>query len=138
MTMWRGLFRRRRREPALTVDAEDLVVVAEAFDPAEAASAVLDRSQSLRRAEPAVLRHHLVFPAERVAEVRTVLAQDGWTLRPAPAPAETPPSGELLHALRVQVLDPMHCAQEQSRMAGLAARLRGESLGWDALQPKRP
>jgi hypothetical protein len=40
-----------------------------------------------------------------------------------------------LHAVRVQVLDALHCAQERSRMAGLAQRLGGDAPGWDALQP---
>ncbi|WP_373290006.1 hypothetical protein [Longimycelium tulufanense] len=39
-----------------------------------------------------------------------------------------------LVATRVQMLDALHCAQERSRMAGLAQRLGGEALGWDALQ----
>lgn len=37
-------------------------------------------------------------------------------------------------ALRVAVLDGLRCSQESSRMAGLAQRLGGTSLGWDALQ----
>jgi hypothetical protein len=63
-----------------------------------------------------------------------VLAQDGWELREIP---DSGGAGKVrLHALRVQFLDPLHCAQERSRMTGLAQRLGGESLGWDALQPR--
>jgi hypothetical protein len=139
MSIWNRLFRRGERVPELTVDTPGLIVVAEAFDPAEAASAVLDRSTSLRRDDLAVLRHHLVFPGDQVERARSLLAQDGWTLRPAPPAdsADTDAAGERLYALRVQRLDAMHCAQEQSRMAGLGARLRGDSLGWDALQPRQ-
>jgi hypothetical protein len=113
------------REPGLAIDSPGLVVVAEAFDLVEADSAVLARSPDWRADEPAVLRHHLLLPADQVERARQLLAQDGWELR----------GGEPLHALRVQRLDALHCAQERARMASLAARLGGDSLGWDALQP---
>ncbi|KAA9154407.1 hypothetical protein FPZ12_032100 [Amycolatopsis acidicola] len=122
---------RREAEPELSVDAPGLVVVAEAFDIAEADSAVLARSHNWAAAKPAVLRHHLTLPVARIAEATGILAQDGWELRTVSQTEET----ARLHALRVQVLDALHCAQERSRMAGLAQRLGGESLGWDALQP---
>jgi hypothetical protein len=111
------------------VDAPGLVVVAEAFDPAEADSAVLARSPGWRADAEAVLRHHLRIPSEQLERASELLAQDGWLLR---RDAERPGHQ---HALRVQVLDALHCAQERSRMAGLAQRLGGDSLGWDALQP---
>jgi hypothetical protein len=119
---------RSRRAPELTPDSPGLVVVAEAFDLVEADSAVLARSQQWRPDEPAVLRHHLELPADQVEHAAAVLAQDGWELRPS----EGDPNRQ--HALRVQKLDALHCAQERSRMAGLAQRLGGNSLGWDALQ----
>jgi hypothetical protein len=117
----------RERMPALEIDTPGLVVVASAFDHAEADSAVLARSSDWRADEPAVLRHHLVLPADQVERARELLAPDGYVLR----------DGSPLHALRVQKLDALHCAQERSRMAGLAQRLGGEALGWDALQPAR-
>jgi len=122
---------RKGKEPELTPDTPGLVVVAEAFEIAEADSAVLARSHSWRETEPAVLRHHLSLPSGRVAEAGRTLAQDGWELRTVSESEGV----SLLHALRVQRLDALHCAQERSRMAGLAQRLAGESLGWDALQP---
>ncbi|NIH79272.1 hypothetical protein [Amycolatopsis viridis] len=122
---------RKRDEPVLTVDAEGVAVVAEAFDVAEADSAVLARSHRWRAAEPAILRHHLVLPPDRVTEAAAVLAQDGWELRPEPSAG----GPVRVHALRVQKLDALHCAQERARMAGLAQRLDGDWLGWDALQP---
>lgn len=125
---------RKPRTPALTPDDEGLVVVAEAFDIAEADSAVLARSHSLDQDKPAVLRHHLALPGSRVGEAAATLAQDGWELRTVSESAGV----AKLHALRVQTLDALHCAQERSRMAGLAQRLGGDSLGWDALQPKLP
>jgi hypothetical protein len=125
-----------RRDAELTTTAEGLVVVAEAFDPAEADSAVLARSGDWVPERPAVLRQHLLLPAETVEQARSLLAQDGWELRDS---NENAHDGRLaVHALRVQVLDALHCAQERSRMAGLAQRLGGDSLGWDALQPPEP
>ncbi|KAA2253022.1 hypothetical protein F0L68_33735 [Solihabitans fulvus] len=120
---------RDRRGPALTVDSPGLVVVAEAFDPAEADSAALARAHAWARERPAVLRHHLTLPEASVERAATLLAQDGWELRPDPARTDG------WHATRVQALDALHCAQERSRMAGLAQRLGGDSAGWDALQP---
>lgn len=117
------------REPELLVDSPGLVVVAEAFDPAEADSAVLARSERWRPERPAVLRHHLVLPPDQVERAVALLAQDGYELRPSDR------GPDHLEAVRVQVLDALHCAQERSRMAGLAQRLGGDAPGWDALQP---
>jgi hypothetical protein len=122
---------RRSSEPGLTPETPGLSVVAEAFDIAEADSAVLAKSHLWDEEKPAVLRHHLTLPADRVEEATRVLAQDGWELRMV---SESGGRASLL-ALRVQRLDALHCAQERSRMAGLAQRLGGDSLGWDALQP---
>jgi hypothetical protein len=113
-----------RAEPALRIDSPGLVVVVEAFDLVEADSAVLARSPEWRSGEPAVLRHHLVLPPDQVERARELLAPDGWELV----------VGERVHALRVQELDALHCAQERARMAGLAQRLGGDWIGWDALQ----
>ncbi|MFE0027623.1 ribonuclease E inhibitor RraB [Amycolatopsis sp. NPDC059021] len=121
----------KRESPALTPDTPGLEIVAEAFDPAEADSSVLARSPGWVPDAEAVLRHHLTLPRERVAEAASILAQDGWDLRER---SET--DGVVrVEAQRVQVLDALHCAQERSRMAGLAQRLGGDSLGWDARQP---
>ncbi|WP_329050099.1 hypothetical protein OG738_44460 [Amycolatopsis sp. NBC_01488] len=133
-----GLFDRlrdlvKKRETAgLTPDTPGLEIVAEAFDPAVADSAVLAGSPAWVSTAPAVLRHHLLLPPDRLAEAASILAQDGYDLR------EQSVDGDLtrVHAVRVQVLDALHCAQERSRMAGLAQRLGGDALGWDALQPE--
>ncbi len=118
----------------LTPDTAGLEIVVEAFDPAVADSAVLAGSPAWVSAAPAVLRHHLSLPAGRVAEAAAILAQEGYELR------EQGPHGDLVlaYALRAQVLDALHCAQERARMAGLAQRLGGDALGWDALQPEAP
>ncbi|SDH11153.1 hypothetical protein SAMN05216553_11636 [Lentzea fradiae] len=118
---------RREEEPALSADDPDLVVVAEAFDVAEADSAALARSPRWRADEPAVLRHHLRIPADQVERARELLEPDGWVVV----------AGDVSLASRVQKLDALHCAQERSRMASLAQRLGGDALGWDALQPER-
>jgi hypothetical protein len=125
---------RRPEEPELSVNAPDLVVVAEAFDPAEADSAVLAGSPSWIADQQAVLRHHLLLPADRIAEATAICAQDGYLVD------EIGEEGGRIavRASRVQHLDALHCAQERSRMAGLAQRLGGDSLGWDALQVPAP
>lgn len=136
MSPRKGLFRLFRRpvEAELRADAPDLVVVAEAFDPAEADSAVLARSHRWNPARAAVLRHHLALPADQITAAARILAQDDYQLRTVPDQPESAESTRV-HAVRVQVLDALHCAQERARMAGLAQRLGGDALGWDALQP---
>jgi hypothetical protein len=124
----RSLFGRRAELP-FDLDNPGLNVVAEAFDAAEADSAVLARSPRWRPAERAVLRHHLVLPAASVDRARELLAQDGWELR-----VVEPGDPCRAQALRAQVITALSCAQERSRMAGLAQRLGGDALGWDCLQ----
>jgi hypothetical protein len=125
---------KKRETPGLSADAPGLKIVAEAFDPVVADSAVLAGSPAWVSTAPAVLRHHLLLPPSRLAEAASILAQDGYELR------EESPEGDLVrvHAVRVQVLDALHCAQERSRMAGLAQRLGGDAPGWEALQPEAP
>ncbi|HEY8373391.1 MAG TPA: hypothetical protein VIL00_11660 [Pseudonocardiaceae bacterium] len=136
----------KRSEPVLDPDMPGLVVIAEAFDPAEADSAVLARATAWRPDLPAVLRHHLLLPPDTVERAREMLAADGWQLRPGPQETteenghlsgliSATASGVWVTAVRVQHLDALHCAQERSRMASLAQRLGGDALGWDALQP---
>ena len=136
---------RRAREPAApALDDPSLVVVARAFDDAEAASAVLARSEHWIAERPAVLRHHLRLPAESVDQADELLKQDGWRLRHAPATGGGAANGDAaaetvaLFAERAQKLDTLHCSQESSRMASLAQRLRGHADGWEALQPAEP
>jgi hypothetical protein len=131
------LLRRRRGPAALDPGRGDLVVVVSSYDDAEASSAVLARSAAgdppWRPEDNAVLRHHLVLPAGSVADVLAIVAQDGYVPDGAPRPR---PDGTVeLGVQRVQVLDALHCSQERSRMAGLAARHDGTVLGWDARQP---
>lgn len=125
---------RKPQEPDLSTSTPGLTVVAAAFDPAEADSSVLARSPDWVADRQAVLRHHLTLPSGRVEEAARTLAQDGWGLREQSCDGDT----VTLHALRVQTLDALHCAQERSRMAGLAQRLGGDSAGWDALQAPPP
>jgi hypothetical protein len=135
---------RRTKEPGLRLtgtgfDTPDLVVVAEAFDPIEADSAVLARSRTWADDRPAVLRHHLLLPADQITVASRVLAQEGYVLRePGEGDVREEGTRVLVHASRVQHLDALHCAQERSRMAGLAQRLGGDALGWDALQAPAP
>ncbi|WP_372668944.1 hypothetical protein [Amycolatopsis kentuckyensis] len=125
---------KKRETAGLTPDSPGLEIVAEAFDPVVADSAVLAGSPAWVSTAPAVLRHHLLLPPDRVAEAASILAQDGYELREQSADG----ARARVLAVRVQVLDALHCAQERSRMAGLAQRLGGDALGWDALQPEAP
>ena len=140
---WWRRWRRERPAQDLDPDRPDLVVVASAFDDAEAASVTLARAASTLpawdAAGQAVLRHHLVLPAGQVADAVAVAGQDGYAAAESGPPAGVPlpdvPEGRLVVLQRVQVLDALHCSQERSRMAGLAQRRDGVALGWDALQP---
>lgn len=131
--MWRRLFGGGGDGP-LDPDRADLVVVAASFDDAEACSTALDRATALDRDAPAVLRHHLRLPAAQVGAATEIAGYDGYTVAAEPGP---PGADGLVAVLlrRVQVLDPLHCSQERSRMAGLAQRHDGFADGWDALQP---
>ncbi|MCI2421270.1 hypothetical protein MOQ72_27890 [Saccharopolyspora sp. K220] len=127
--------RRARGKPAISVDDAELGVVVTAFDETEAASAAMARAELWQPEMPAVLRHHLALPERSIEAARSVLAADGWELRPGGRGAEhAAPDLTALVALRVQRLDALHCSQEGSRMAGLAQRHGGQSFGWDALQ----
>ncbi|MGY1899504.1 hypothetical protein [Nocardia gipuzkoensis] len=132
--LWRRLLR-RDRQTALDPHRADLVVVASGFDDAEACSTALARATGLTPDAPAVLRHHLRIPPQHVETVCAIAAQDGYS----PAPQVGGPSADALETVilqRVQLLDALHCAQERSRMAGLAQRHDGTADGWDALQPR--
>ncbi|WP_026065602.1 ribonuclease E inhibitor RraB [Actinoalloteichus spitiensis] len=132
---WR--FGRRRPRPDLDPDDPRLVVVVTAFDDTEAASASLARGTRWRPTEPALLRHHLVLPPDSLARAAEQVTAEGYAARTDPEGTEPDPDGRvLLTAARTQLLDALHCAQERSRMAGLAQRLGGDALGWEALQPE--
>ncbi|GAB2681005.1 hypothetical protein GCM10027271_47660 [Saccharopolyspora gloriosae] len=133
---------RRGRQGPTAPDWNDpaLIVVVSAFDETEAASAVLARSPQWAPEDAAVLRHHLLLPAESISRAAELLEQDDWRLRPDPGDGSVPFGAEpaageqALFAERVQKLDALHCSQESSRMAGLAQRLHGRAVGWVALQ----
>lgn len=128
---WQRLFGANEPEP-LDPTRSDLVVVAECFDDSEACSTTLARASALKADEPALLRHHLRIPPDRVDEVCAIAAQDGYAAAPR---AEGPHDLESLILQRVQLLDALHCSQERARMVGLAQRHDGVTDGWDALQP---
>lgn len=126
-----------RKRPVISVDDRNLRVVVRAFDETEAASAALGRASLWNPDESAVLRHHLRLPVSELDRARSTLESDGWTLRAENLEDDQQVSEERMitaRALRVAVLDGLRCSQESSRMAGLAQRLGGTSLGWDALQ----
>lgn len=130
---WQRIFGRGGPAP-LDPTRADLVVVASSFDDAEACSTALERATALDADQPAVLRHHLRIPAEQVDRVCEIAAQDGYAPAPRIDGVGTDELGSLI-LQRVQLLDALHCSQEQSRMAGLAQRHDGIADGWDALQP---
>lgn len=135
---WRSAWLRwtgRGGTPEWDPERTALIVVVSSFDDAESCSAALERAARQWAPEaPALLRHHLRVPAEHVAAVTALAAQDGYS--PA-EPDETSPATAGLLLQRVQILDALHCSQERSRMASLAQRHDGTAVGWDALQPPR-
>ncbi|WP_278265522.1 hypothetical protein [Nocardia sp. AG03] len=132
--MWRRLF--GGQTESLDPARDDLVVVASSFDDAESASSALDRATDLDREAEAVLRHHLRLPAEQVEAAAEIAGYDGYQR----VESDRPATDDLVPVVlrRVQLLDPLSCSQERSRMAGLAQRHDGVADGWDALQPPRP
>ncbi|MEP7091782.1 MAG: hypothetical protein ABI776_16905 [Nocardioidaceae bacterium] len=154
---WWSRLRRAQVTQDLDPRRPDLVVVASGFDDTEACSAALERAASTEpRWDPsrrAVIRHHLLLPADRHQDAVAVAGQDGYAAADPPphevaggaslpVPHEVAggaplpvPDGRLLVLQRVEVLDALHCSQERSRMAGLAQLRGGHVLGWDALQP---
>ena len=129
-----GLLSRFRRPPPVPeVRADDpgLVVVASSFDPAVADSAVVAQSLADGRVDPdrpVLLRHHL-HGLEPQREALAGLLDPSYAL----VVGEVVGEGRLL-VQRSQPLTALGVAQERTRMAGLAQRLGGEALGWDALQ----
>ncbi|MFI6368433.1 hypothetical protein ACIBG0_37565 [Nocardia sp. NPDC050630] len=128
---WQRLFGAIEPEP-LDPTRSDLVVVAECFDDSEACSTTLSRASALKADEPALLRHHLRIPPDRIDDVCAVAAQEGYAAAPR---SQGPYELESLILQRVQLLDALHCSQERNRMVGLAQRHDGVVDGWDALQP---
>ncbi|TQF73562.1 hypothetical protein FK531_08750 [Rhodococcus spelaei] len=140
---WRRLFGGRRPVP-LERERTDLVVVASGFDDVESCSTALERAAEFDprwiARDEAVLRHHLLLPADRVQWAVEIAAQDDYSMATGrSAEVEVPEDGALVALVlqRTQILDALHCSQERSRMAGLAQRGGGRVLGWDALQPPR-
>lgn len=142
-----GRLLRRSPAPPSALDPADprLIVRVEAFEAARADSAVLAEAagRGVDLSQPLLVRHHLIGLDDPVAKSRAaeLLAQDGYALLDGPAdgPAGGPVGAVL--ATRTQVLTALSASQERSRMAGLAQRLGGDVLGWDALglpEPARP
>ena len=130
-----GLRQRLRRRPeavaAAVLDGDDVVVVVEGFEASRADSAVLaeaaDSGVDLRGA--LLVRHHLLLPhREAVAAAVALLDPEGYRV----LAGEGPQGSWKVRASREQVLTVLGVAQERSRMAGLAQRLGGDTLGWDA------
>jgi len=143
---------RSRRAPApVAFDPDDpsLHVLVEAYEAARADSSVLAEAaaRGVDLDQPLLVRHHLVgLPdAAAVARAAELLAQDGYAVRPfgtgAAGVAAASGAGEPVRpplavlATRTQVVTALSASQERSRMAGLAQRLGGDVLGWDALGP---
>lgn len=136
-----------RRPAGVAVAADDggLAVVAEGYDDVESCSSALERAAETdprwAADRQALLRHPMVVPAAAADEIARIGAQEGYTPVdadpgvPESALGELAPGEVLLILARSQLLDPLHCSQERSRMAGLAQRHGGRALGWDALQP---
>lgn len=131
----------RKVLPPLDRSRADLEIVAEGFDDVESCSTALERGASTpprwRPDSEAVLRHHLDLPKAALGEAESIVAQDGYRRSVTAADGAASHGDGVVRVVfeRVQILDALHCAQERSRMAGLAQRLGGSVAGWDALQP---
>jgi len=149
MRLPRWLRRTPAPPPALDPDDPRLRVVARAFDPTAADSAVLAAAPELSLDRPALLRHALRLPLPAYEEASRLLGQDGYVLRLAdgrgPDGRATDEAAEqagqrdgqvLVYAVRSQQVTVLSVSQERSRAAGLAQRLGGQALGWEALQPR--
>ena len=125
----------RRTEPLDELDPDDpsLVLLVEAFDAARADSSVLAEAaeRGVDLDQRLLVRHHLVRLPDGAAVARAaeLLGQDGYAVS-EPVRED---GGLRVAATRTQVLTALSASQERSRMAGLAQRLGGDVLGWDAL-----
>lgn len=132
-----GAALRRRRAPAVRLlDPDDpaLVVLVSAMDPAQADSAVLQaaRDRGVDPGQPFVVRHHLRAAGGAQALGAAVRA----ALGPEPGQQVRTAGPDLVHVVvAVPALDALDLARTRTRMAGLAQRLGGDALGWDALAP---
>ncbi|HEY9316236.1 hypothetical protein [Williamsia sp.] len=126
----------RKPNGELSVDDSSLVITAECFDDAEAASTTLSASR-WRQDDQAVLRHLLAVPGGEVEAVLAVAAQDHYQRVSVDVPGalEIEPGQEFVALARVQLVDALHVSQERSRMAGLAQRHDGTVIAWQVLQP---
>ena len=126
--------RLRRRPPAVAaavLDGDDLVVVVEAFEASRADSAVLAEAaeRGVDLSVALLIRHHLLLPHEEsVTEAAALLDPGGYRVLAGAGPGGV----WKVRASREQLLTTLGVAQERSRMAGLAQRLGGDALGWDA------
>ncbi len=85
---------------------------------------------------PVLVRHHLHLPVDAVGTAAGIAAQDGYGMS---APADPGRTGTAAVRLsRTQLLTAMSVSQERARMTGLAQRLDGDALGWDARGPAAP
>ena len=130
-----GLLQRLRRRPDTSapaiLDGEDVMVVVEAFEASRADSAVLAEAteHGVDLTSALLIRHHLVLPTrEAVTEAAALLEPGGYRV----LAGEGADGSWKVRASREQVLSTLGVAQERSRMAGLAQRLGGDALGWDA------
>ena len=117
------------------------------FDPARADSTAVAEmaARGVDLSRPMLVRHHLHLPDDdAVGRARELLAPDGYVLvrdpadpsRPAVGPSGRPgPAALAVRASRTQLVSGLSLAQERSRMAGLAQRLRGDVTGWDVCGP---
>lgn len=111
----------------MRADDPGLVVVAGSFDPARADSEAVALG-SADPDRPVLLRHHLTGLAGQVGALTAEL-DPSYAVRV---------EGEVVLVVRSQLLAALGVAQERTRMAGLAQRLGGEAVGWDALQRPLP
>lgn len=127
-----GWFSRRRGtgRPVLEPDDRRARPIGLSYDDAAASSTVLSGA-GVDPERPVILRHLLWLPSGASESARGLAAQEQYV--PGPELPEDPsaPAGlEPTVLVRVQRVDARTVSQERSRMASLASRHGGVSVGW--------
>ncbi|MCF8604993.1 hypothetical protein L5I01_16685 [Gordonia sp. HY442] len=133
-----GRFRRGRQQPRIAgVDDVDLVVVVRSDDDTAATSSVLDAA-GFASEVPVVLRHLIAVPESAAGSAAGSAARDGYVETASlDADPDVDPALVPVSLSRIQRVDARTVSQERSRIASLASRSGGVSVGWAVLDVPR-
>ncbi|MGO3325479.1 hypothetical protein [Gordonia sp. (in: high G+C Gram-positive bacteria)] len=129
----RGFRRGGEQSRVARVDDTDLVVVVSSDDDAVATSTVLDAAD-FSSDTPVVLRHLIAVPESAVESAVASAALEGY-VETAGLDDDPDVGAEFVPVSlsRVQRVDARTVSQERSRVASLASRSGGVSVGWAVL-----